>query len=158
MTKPSQAKAGTLLIGGGQYDRPPLFVFEFEGEPHGFDLADPASGEPGFRPRNLASANHFYLGVQHFNYEVDISDDSKVSPTRSDISPGLLVVSKAGPCFAVREKNRDTFFISIAGEISSDVEVADVVGFSRWRITIPGPNDTSHIVYEAGHDQNTDSA
>ncbi|WP_407491871.1 hypothetical protein [Pseudooceanicola sp. MF1-13] len=150
LVDPSQADKGSLLIGDAFYSRSPMFLFSFENEILGFELAAPEGGDGGFRPDKIGRGSRRYLLAKKFMLEVDVSDASRVSPTRADILPGQVVLSEAGPCFAVRTRNHSTMFVSAAGELAFDIDDSRVVGFSRWRLTIPGVGDERHVIYEAG--------
>lgn len=141
-------KPGSLLFSCAHYDYPPAFIFDFKGKSHAFELQKRSGSSGGFNPTRVNENSNHYLVAPIYQIEIDVSQKSRVSPTRSDYIPGDVVIIRDQTAFTVRPTSGGTFHVSTEGQVIDIDKLRDAVGFRHWRITIPSAEKEPFVVYE----------
>ena len=97
IVQPHLMLPGAVLLGGAQYNNPPMFIFQNGEEKFYFDLA---GSENGFRGMKMAInlSRYFYAG----DAKVLVDLESTISPTRSDIPIGSVALIGDTACFVAK--------------------------------------------------------
>ena len=144
IVQPHLVQPGTVLLGGAQYNYPPMFVFEIGEEKFRFDFD---TGKEGFTAMAMAINLSRYFHAGEATVLVDLA--STVSPTRSDIPLGSVVLIGDTVCFAIKI-NYGTAYVTLEGALLEDPRsYENIVAFAKWKIVVPALDDEWHMVYEA---------
>lgn len=147
MINPNDAEPGTLLIGCGHYDRPPMFVFEFGENKFRFDFGEGGDHTEGFIGLPMAMNLSQYLYAGEPTVLVDVN--SRISPTRSDIPYGSIALFGDVATFVIK-LGYGTAYVRIDGSVLDDPRAYEnLVAFGHWTITIPANGEDQHLVYES---------
>ena len=148
VVQPHECEPGSLLIGGAHYSDPPAYIFALGEALHWFEFA----GTQAFNGFAMANNLHPHLRAGPSTLLVDV--DNLISPTRSDIPTGSVVLIGEEACFAIRI-NHGTAYVTLGGQVMADPQSYDrLVAFPRWQLVVPAFGDDEwQIVHDAGAEE-----